>query len=176
MPEQLPTARYCVVCGHALIERMVPTEGRRRLQCESCGHIHYVNPRVVTAIIIEHGGRVLLQQRAIEPGRGLWTFPGGFLEMGETPEEGAIRETKEEVGLDVDIASLHGVYARPNVGITLIVFRGTSESDAASVGDFESMAVEWFAPEAIPWPELAFETTERALLDWVGRRSEDDTV
>lgn len=165
MPEQLPVARYCVVCGFTLVERLIASEGRRRLQCENCGHIHYVNPRVVTAIIVEHDGRILLQQRAIEPGLGKWTFPGGFLEMGETPEAGAIRETKEEVGLDVQIASLHGVYARPQVGITLIVYRGTSDSDAAVVGDAESMAVRWFGRDEIPWPELAFETTEQALRD-----------
>lgn len=167
MPEQLPNARYCVVCGHTLVERRIPSEGRRRLQCENCGHIHYVNPRVVTAIIVEHGGRVLLQQRAIEPGLGKWTFPGGFLEMGETPEAGAVRETKEEVGLDVTITALHGVYARPRVGITLVVYLGTSETDAAIVGDFESMAVRWYGPDEIPWAELAFETTEQALRDWL---------
>ena len=100
-----------------------------------------MNPRVVTAVIVEYDGRVLLQQRAIEPRRGYWTFPGGFLEFGEMPEDGARRETKEEVGLDVTIEALHGVYARPDVGIVLVVYRGTSDSDAAIVGDFESMAV-----------------------------------
>ncbi len=174
MPEQLPTARYCVVCGHTLIKRRIEAEGRTRLQCESCGHIHYVNPRVVTAIIVEHSGRVLLQQRAIEPGLGKWTFPGGFLEMGETPEAGAIRETKEEVGLDVTITALHGVYSRPHVGITLIVYLGTSESDAAVVGDFESMAVRWYAPDKIPWADLAFERTEQALREYISRTTAID--
>lgn len=68
------------------------SEGRRRLQCEGCGFIHYMNPRVVAAVIVEHTGRLLLQQRAIEPRRGYWTFPGGFLEVGETPEAGARRD------------------------------------------------------------------------------------
>ena len=173
MPEQLPAARYCVVCGYALVERMIPSEGRRRLQCESCGHIHYVNPRVVTAIIVEHGGRILLQQRAIEPGLGKWTFPGGFLEMGEAPEAGAVRETKEEVGLEVTITALHGVYSRPHVGITLIVYRGMTESDAAIVGDAESMAVRWYARDEIPWAELAFETTDQALRDYFNPTIQD---
>ena len=167
MPERLATPRYCQLCGHHLVERMVPDEGRRRLQCEHCGFIHYMNPRIVVALIVEHDGRVLLQQRAIEPRRGYWTFPGGFLEIGELPEEGARRETKEEVGLDATVTGLHGVYARPEVGITLVVYRGTSESDAAVVGDFESMAVRWYTPDEIPWAELAFETTEQALRDWV---------
>jgi mutator protein MutT len=171
MPERLPTPRYCQVCGHHLVERMVEAEKRRRLQCESCGFIHYLNPRVVVAIIVENAGRVLLQQRAVEPRRGYWTFPGGFLEYGEMPEDGARRETKEEVGLDVVVDGLQHVYARPDVGITLVVYRGTSESDAAFVGDFESMAVAWFAADEIPWADLAFQTTEQALRDWVAWRA-----
>ena len=87
MPEQLPPARFCQSCGGYLVERYLPGEGRPRLCCELCGHVHYLNPRVVAAAIVEHGGRVLLQQRAIEPRAGFWTFPGGFLEMGETPEQ-----------------------------------------------------------------------------------------
>ena len=170
MPERLPRPRYCQVCGHDLVERMVEAEGRRRLQCEHCGFIHYMNPRIVSAVIVEYEGRVLLQQRAIEPRRGYWTFPGGFLEFGEMPADGARRETQEEVGLDVTIEALHGVYARPDVGIVLVVYRGTSDSDAALVGDFESMAVQWYAPDDIPWSDLAFETTEQALRDWIAWR------
>jgi mutator protein MutT len=167
MPEQLPTPRFCQLCGHYLVERYVEREGQRRLRCEHCGFIHYMNPRVVVAVIVERDGRVLLQQRAIEPRRGFWTFPGGFLEVGEHPAEGAVRETKEEVGLDVALTGLHGVYARPDVGIVLVVYRGTSESGEAFVGDFESMAVSWFAIDEIPWEDLAFVTTEQALRELV---------
>ncbi len=168
MPEQLPIPRFCLVCGHYLIERIIAREGRRRLQCEGCGYIHYMNPRVVVAIIVEHGRRLLLQQRAIEPRRGFWTFPGGFLEFGETPEAGALRETLEEVGLNVTITGLQGVYGRPDVGIVLVVYLGTSATDAAVVGDAESMAVQWFAPGEIPWKELAFDTTTAALREFLG--------
>jgi ADP-ribose pyrophosphatase YjhB (NUDIX family) len=166
-PERLVTPRYCQVCGHYLVERFVPDERRTRLQCESCGFVHYMNPRVVGAAIVEHDGRLLLQQRAIEPRRGFWTFPGGFLEFGETTDECAVRETMEEVGLDVSIRGLHGVYTRTDAGIVLVVYRAVSESDAAVVGDAESMAVRWFAPAAIPWDDLAFETTTAALRDWI---------
>ena len=103
---------------------------------------------------------------------GLWTFPGGFLEIGERPEEGAVREAKEEVGLDVTLSGLHGVYSRPHVGIVLVVYAGTSESDAAVVGDYESTEVGWFALDAIPWDELAFDTTAAALQDWIHGRGE----
>ncbi len=171
MPERLPTPVYCQICGRYLVERFAPAEHRTRLQCEGCGFIHYLNPRVVTAIIVEREGKVLLQRRAVEPSHGKWTFPGGFLEVGETAEAGALRETNEEVGLDVTLDGVHGVYTRPQVGIVLIVYRGTSESGEAIVGDDESLEVRWFAADQIPWSELAFETTEAALRDWIARRS-----
>lgn len=173
-PEQLSTPRYCQVCGHFLVERYIAAERRRRLQCEACGFIHYLNPRVVVSIIVEHGGKVLLQQRANDPRAGFWTFPGGFLEMGELPEEGARRETLEEVGLDVEPSRLQGVYGRADVGIVLVVYTGTSDSDAATVADPESLQVRWYAMDAIPWEELAFETTVAALRDWVRERTRED--
>jgi ADP-ribose pyrophosphatase YjhB (NUDIX family) len=169
MPERLPTPRYCQICGRFLVERFIESENRRRLQCEGCGFIHYVNPRVVAAIIVSHRGRVLLQQRAVEPRAGYWTFPGGFLEVGESVEEGAVRETLEEVGLDVTLTTLVGVYSRPHVGIVLVAYEGESRSDEAIVGDSESTQVRWFAKDEIPWKELAFETTEAALRDWLSR-------
>lgn len=170
-PERLSTPRYCQMCGHHLVERFVEAERRARFQCENCGFIHYMNPRVVTGVIVEHDGRILLQQRAIEPRAGFWTFPGGFLEIGETAEQGALRETKEEVGLDVDLTGLLGVYTRPDVGILLVVFNATTASDAAYVADPESQAVHWYPPDQIPWPHLAFDTTTHALRDWIQQTS-----
>jgi ADP-ribose pyrophosphatase YjhB (NUDIX family) len=167
MPEQLPTPRFCQVSGHELVKRFIEAEKRTRLQCEACGFIHYVNPRVVASMIVAHRGRLLLQRRAVEPRAGYWTFPGGFLEFGETVEAGAARETFEEVRLRVEPRSLLGVYTRPQVGIVLVVYEAESESDAAAVGDFESSEVRWFAPDEIPWDDLAFDTTDAALRDWL---------
>ena len=172
-PEQLPVPRYCQICGHFIIDRYVESEGRRRYQCENCGFIHYMNPRVVVSMAVEHAGRVLLQQRAQEPRAGFWTFPGGFLEIGELPREGARRETLEEVGLDIEPQELLGVYGRPDVGIVLVVYRGRSTSDDARITDPESIALRWYAADAIPWDELAFATTEQALRDWVSQRPEE---
>ncbi len=169
-PERLSTPHYCQDCGGSITDRLVEDDGRRRYQCESCGFIHYMNPRVIAAVIVEHNGRVLLQQRAMEPGRGGWTFPGGFLEMGESPDVGAAREAKEEVGLDVTLGQLLGVYTRPEVGIVMVVYRGTSANDAAYVADAESLAVAWYAPDDIPWAALAFDTTVAALRDWMAGR------
>jgi ADP-ribose pyrophosphatase YjhB (NUDIX family) len=170
VPETLPQPRYCQLCGHNLVERFVEPDKRIRLQCESCRFIHYLNPRVVSAIIVSHNGRVLLQRRAIDPRAGYWTFPGGFLEVGEKAEDGARRETLEEVGLEVEPSSLVGVYTRPQVGIVLVAYAGESASDAAVVGDFESSEVRWFDADEIPWSDLAFETTEAALRDWIALR------
>jgi ADP-ribose pyrophosphatase YjhB (NUDIX family) len=170
VPERLLTPVYCQRCAHALVERYVAEEDRTRLICDACGFVHYMNPRVVAAAIVSHDNRVLLQQRAIEPSRGLWTFPGGFLEIGETPEAGAMRETKEEVGLEVEILNLLGVYARPHVGIVLVVYEATSARDDATVADSESLAVRWYAADDIPWPDLAFDTTAQALREWLARR------
>ncbi|MEX2247130.1 MAG: NUDIX hydrolase [Dehalococcoidia bacterium] len=169
-PERLSTPRFCQLCGRYLIERYIADERRSRFQCEGCGFIHYLNPRVVTSVIVEHSGRILLQRRAVKPREGFWTFPGGFLEVGETTEAGAVREAKEETGLDVTLGALLGVYTRPDVGIALIVYEGTSETAGARAADFESSEVRWFAPDEIPWPDLAFETTDAALRDWLTRR------
>jgi len=166
-PERLSTPRYCQVCGRFLVERYIERERRRRFQCEACGFIHYMNPRLVSSVVVEHGGRALLQLRADEPMRGFWTFPGGFLEIGETAEEGALRETKEEVGLDVTLTGLLGVYTRPDVGIVLVVYHGRSDTPDAVISDPESLELRWCAPDEIPWSRLASEMTESALRDWV---------
>ena len=165
-PERIVRPRFCQLCGHDLIERVIESERRPRHVCENCGFVHYINPRVVSSVIVEREGMLLLQQRAMEPRAGYWTFPGGFLEVGETAEAGAIREAKEEVGLDITLTGLQGVYSRPTVGIVLVVYRGTSASGDAIVGDGESLAVRWCARDDIPWDDLAFDSTIAALRDW----------
>jgi ADP-ribose pyrophosphatase YjhB (NUDIX family) len=176
VPEILTTPVYCQRCGRFLVERFIPSEKRSRLQCEACAFIHYMNPRVVASIIVSHRGRLLLQQRANDPRAGFWTFPGGFLEIGETPEDGAARETKEEVGLDLRPQALLGVYGRPQVGIVLVVYEAESDTEAALVGDDESLQVRWFAIDEIPWTGLAFETTEAALRDWAAKHTKGVTL
>jgi ADP-ribose pyrophosphatase YjhB (NUDIX family) len=148
----------------------VPDEDRERLVCQSCGFIHYLNPRVVANAIPERNtdGRrhVLLMRRALEPRRGYWSPPGGFVELGETAEEAAIREGEEEVGLDLELFGLLGVYSRPVAGIVVVCFRAralTKEPQASA----EALEVRWFADNKIPWEDLAFETTTAAMQDWV---------
>jgi ADP-ribose pyrophosphatase YjhB (NUDIX family) len=111
-------------------------------------------------------GRVYLARRAIEPGLGRWTYPGGFLEVGESAQEGARREAEEETELRIEVGRLIGVYSRPHVGIVTVVFAadvvGGRPEPAA-----ETTEVGGFGPDEIPWDELAFTTVESALRDWV---------
>jgi ADP-ribose pyrophosphatase YjhB (NUDIX family) len=171
-PEQLPTPRYCQLCGHPLVERYLAHEERWRLQCEHCGFVHYMNPRVVAAVAPERDGRILLMKRAWEPRAGFWTIPGGFLEMGESAEEGAVRETAEEAGVEVELRGLLGVYTRRDAGIVVVIYRGLVPDDATPRPGAEALELRWFGPGDIPWEELAFPTTVQALKDWVAAQAE----
>src|SRR5438128_150057 len=111
------------MCGGELESRLLGTEDRSRLVCSRCSHIHYLNPSLVAATVPEQNGKVLLIRRAIEPRYGFWTYPAGFVEYGESAEDGAIRETLEETGFDVALGNLLGVYSRPNIGIVVLVYR-----------------------------------------------------
>ncbi len=161
-----PPARFCPMCGEGLTEREIDGDHKPRLVCDGCGHIHYVNPKVVGATIPVLDGKVLLARRAIEPRTGAWTYPAGFLEMGETVEEGAMRETYEEILVRVELRGLLNVYSRVPAGIVTVVYKaqvveGTGEPGA------ESLVVQPFAPEEIPWDGLAFDSTTKGLRDWV---------
>lgn len=155
---------FCPTCGNALERRFVEIEGRDRLICDD-GHIHYENPNIVAGTIPVFEGRVWLLRRAIEPRLGFWTFPVGFMEMGESVEEAAVRETLEEIGLDVKLTSLLGVYSRPEATAVLVAFMAEATSDAAAL--HEALEVRAFAPDEVPWDELAFWSTRRAMEDWV---------
>lgn len=157
--------RFCPACGGPVEARILEDDHRPRLVCPE-GHITWRNPRIVVGAIPVRAGRAYLGRRAIEPGRGRWAYPGGFLELGEATQEGARRETEEETELRIEVGRLVGVYSRPHVGIVTIVYEadvvGGRPAPAA-----ETMEVRDFAPEEIPWDELAFNTVESALRDWV---------
>jgi ADP-ribose pyrophosphatase YjhB (NUDIX family) len=166
---------HCTRCGAALRFGPLVGEERNRLACPVCGLIAYVNPRlVVTAFPITDAGEVVLLRRGIEPGRGLWAQPGGFLEVDETVTEAAIRETLEEIGLVVEPSEIVGLYSRLEAAVVTLVL------EARIVGGrprrtAEALDVRAFAPEAIPWSELAFSTSHWALVDWLRRRRPDLT-
>ncbi|HET7677321.1 MAG TPA: NUDIX hydrolase [Candidatus Limnocylindrales bacterium] len=163
------TLNYCSRCGDRLRLGPIDGEERERLGCGSCGFIAYVNPRlVVTTIPVTERGEVVLLRRGIEPGYGLWAQPGGFLEIDETVHEGAIRETLEETGLIVEPHEIVGVYSRTEAAIAVIAFEARIVSGSYRLGP-ETLELEAFAPDRIPWPEIAFKTTTWALRDWVRR-------
>jgi ADP-ribose pyrophosphatase YjhB (NUDIX family) len=164
---------FCSRCGSELVFGTVPGEDRERLACAACGHVAYVNPRlVVTTLPITDAGEIVLIRRGIEPGKGAWAQPGGFLEVDETVNQGAIRETWEETGLLVEPGEIVGLYTRLEASVVTIVFEARIVGGNAAPTP-EASEVVAFAPEAIPWPQIAFKTTVWALHDWLERRRPD---
>lgn len=161
--------RYCPGCGEPLRLQYVAAEERERLVCSSCAEIFYVNPKVVAGVVPTRNGRVWLLRRAIQPQLGAWTFPAGFMEMGETVEQAARRETFEELHLDVNITRLLSIYSRPESPTVLIVYLADALSEPT--GGSEALEFASFDPDSIPWSRLAFWNTEAALRDWVASLS-----
>lgn len=157
---------FCVECGGRLAEQWVAAEGRSRLVCRGCGYIHYLNPKVVAATLPIIDGRVVLIRRANEPASGAWSYPAGYIEMGETVEEAARRETQEETCLEVRLTSLLNVYSRARAGVVVVAYLAETVGGQLRPGS-ECSEVGLFAPEEIPWEELAFPTVVWALRDWV---------
>ena len=164
---------YCSRCGAELRFGAVDGEDRHRLACSSCGQIAYVNPRlVVTTLPVTEAGELVLIRRGIQPGRGSWAQPGGFLEVDETVNEAAIRETLEETGLVVEPGEIIGLYTRLEAAVVVLVFESRVVGGGARTSP-EALEVRTFAPESIPWPGIAFKTTYWALVDWLARRRPD---
>jgi ADP-ribose pyrophosphatase YjhB (NUDIX family) len=159
-------ARYCYICGSRLAVGVPPGEDRERLVCSGCGYVHYLNPKVVCGTLPVEAGRVWLLRRGIEPRMGYWTYPAGFQELDETTEEGAIRETLEELGCSVTIEALFGVYSHPHAPVN-IVYVASLLPDAVPHLTPEATEVRAFGPNEVPWEELAFVSTHDILRDWV---------
>lgn len=161
-----PHARYCPHCGGRLVDQFVPSENCTRLVCQSCGRINYLNPKAVAGAIPEIDGAAVLLRRAIEPRIGTWTFPGGFVDLGESVAAAAIRETREEVNLEVNLTSLLNVYSSADSPVVLVVYRAIVTGGELTAGS-EALEVATFTPDAIPWADLSFWTTTAALEDWL---------
>jgi ADP-ribose pyrophosphatase YjhB (NUDIX family) len=159
---------YCPVCGAALSEAHLATEDRPRLVCTACGHVFYLNPKIVSGTLPIEGSKVWLLRRGIEPRYGFWTYPAGYQEMDESTEDAARRETWEELGLHVEISRLFGVYSRAGSHVVNVVYVASlAEGASAPMLTTEAIEVGLFAPDEIPWDELAFPSTEAVLKDWV---------
>lgn len=154
--------RFCSACGQPVI-RMVPAgDERERFVCQSCATIHYVNPKIVVGAVCLHEDRLLLCRRAIEPRIGFWTLPAGFMELGETAEEGAAREAMEEANARIAIDGLLAIYSIKRIDQVQIFYRARLLDPKVSPG-IESQAVMLVGFDAIPWDELAFPSVEWAL-------------
>ena len=164
-----PMVRFCSRCGVELTFGQIEGEERDRLACPSCGFVFYVNPRlVVTTLPITDRGEVILIRRGIAPGYGMWAQPGGFLEIDETVREAAVRETLEETGLQIEPLEIIGLYSRVQAAVVVVAYEARIVGGEPRVTN-ESLETRPFAPEAIPWQQIAFETSIRALRDWVAR-------
>jgi 8-oxo-dGTP diphosphatase len=163
--------RFCARCAGALESRLLKTSEPERLVCVRCGFVHYVDPKVaVGTIITDEQGRIVLVKRAIEPGYGKWVFPGGFIDRGETVEAAAVREAREECGLDVRLEGLINIYSYPGVAVIIIAYAATALGGCLACDD-EGLEAQLFEPEQIPWNELAFRSTKQALEDFLARRT-----
>ena len=158
--------KFCSRCGSdALAQRIPEGDTLPRCVCANCGAIHYQNPKTVVGCLAEWDGRILLCKRAIEPRRGLWTLPAGFLENGETIEAGALRETAEEARATVDIGALYTVISLPDINQVYMMFRARLLDLGFGPGS-ESLEVRLFDEGEIPWESLAFRTIARTLRNF----------
>lgn len=157
---------YCSSCGKPVSKKIPPGDNLLRFVCEACQTIHYHNPKIVAGCIPEWDDQILLCRRAIEPKSGLWTFPAGFMEIGESTEQAAKRETEEEAHTQVEVTSLYAVLSLPHIGQVYMVFRGRMITCEFGAGE-ESLDVRLFNRDAIPWDEIAFPVVKDALRRYV---------
>ena len=161
-----PSALFCRCCGHGL-ERRIPDDGATKVRgvCPACATIHYDNPLCVVGTVPywgAQGEQVLLCLRNIEPRKGKWTLPAGFLELAETTAQGAARETDEEAGAQIEMGPLFTLMNVPRVGQVHFFYRARLTSDVFDPGH-ETMEARLFAEEDIPWDEIAFRTVKETL-------------
>src|SRR6201999_1382640 len=150
---------FCNPCGAPVQLRIPPGDHLPRHVCDACGTIHYQNPRLVVGCVPELDGRILLCRRAIEPRRGFWTVPAGFMENGETLQQAAARESYEEALARVDVGSLLTVVHVLHAEQVYVFFRAALKEPTFAVGA-ESVETVLVAPDDIPWSEIAFPSTD----------------
>ena len=154
--------KFCSECGRPVAFRIPPGDHLPRHVCDACGTIHYANPKLVAGCVPEWEGRILLCRRAIEPRRGYWTIPAGFMENGETLMAAAARESMEEALARVEIGSLLAMVHVTHAHQVHVMFRARLVEGAFGIGpeSLESMLVE---EKDVPWTEIAFASTDFAL-------------
>lgn len=164
------TPRFCVQCGSDRVSTRIPDgDDHLREVCDNCGHIHYFNPKIVVGALPVFGHQVLLCKRAIEPRYGKWTLPAGFMEEGESLEQGAMRESFEEARAKLSNLQLYTVISLPDISQVYMLFRATLDA-AEFNATKESLEVRLFDEADIPWDELAFRTIAFTLRHYFADR------
>jgi ADP-ribose pyrophosphatase YjhB (NUDIX family) len=159
--------RFCPRCGHSLEVRLLKAGDPARLVCTSCGFVFYLDPKVAVGTIVRTAGdRLILLRRAIEPGYGKWVFPGGYVDRGEPLAAAAIREAREESGLEVRLDGLVNIYSYQGRVPVIIVYAATAIGGTLALDD-ESLESSEVDPGSIPWDDLAFRSTREALEDYL---------
>ncbi len=164
--------KHCSDCGSTVSLKIPPGDSRERHVCDDCGAIHYINPRIIAGTLPVYQNKVLLCRRAIEPRKGYWTLPAGFMENGETTEQAAARETIEEAEARVNIHGLYTVFNLPHISQVYMFFLADLINGEYGVGE-ESLETQLFEEHEIPWKELAFPTIHRSLKLYFEDRKSD---
>ncbi len=164
---------YCSECGHNVLDYRIPQgDHTPRYVCMNCETIHYQNPNMVVGCLITYKQKILLARRGIEPRKGYWNLPCGYLENEETVEQGAKREVHEETGALVELGPLHTVYNLPHANQVYLIFLAEM-NDPYYHTTPESTEIGFFAPEDIPWDELAFSSNAFALKKYIENGQSD---
>lgn len=158
--------KFCPRCAGRFETRFIKDGDPERLVCPDCGLVFYLGPKLVAGAIFEMDGEIVLVQRDIEPGYGFWTFPGGFVERGESAEAAAEREVLEECGLRIEASGIIGLYSYEGEIPAIAVFRARVVGGEPEPLD-ETMDVRGFPRDKLPWTEMAFPSTEQALKDYL---------
>jgi ADP-ribose pyrophosphatase YjhB (NUDIX family) len=163
--------QYCPVCSGSLNLLKVKENDPPRLVCSQCNFIFFLDPKVVACTITEKDEKIVLVKRNIDPGKGKWVIPGGYVDRWEAVMAAAVRETKEECGLDIRIKHLLDVYSYPDHLPVIIVYVARFISGKLKAGD-ETSAAELFSENEIPWKDLAFKSTADALITYYKMHSQ----
>ena len=158
--------RFCKLCGSDINYKIPEGDSIKRAVCLNCNSIDYENPKIIAGILPVYRNEILLCQRAIDPKKNKWTIPAGFLELGETLEEGALREAKEEACISPNITQLYCIFNLPHIGQVYMLYLATLTQRKASPG-IETESVDFFSFDSIPWNDIAFSSVDFILRNYI---------